>query len=217
MERLSSPELPVDPGVPPGVDVDLAALPPPPRRTRTFAVALLGAAAILAAAVSIALLGDVRFALASDVPVDLGELAHADLQGALADKMVRGNGAIDPAAAVHFSRPFETDDFALAPVVGNPRLWIELRIPEESKGRRAAPLTSFVGRLGRLEQGWLRYRGLASAVPPAALLPPADAWVLVDGEVPHGAAWAIPLAALFGVFAAYGIFSILRILRPLVR
>ena len=61
----------------------------------------------------------------------------------------------------------------------------------------------------------LRHSSLAASVAEVGgIEPPADAWVLVDGEAPASTRWALGLVALFVGFAAFNLYGLFRLLRP---
>jgi hypothetical protein len=197
------------------VDPELASLPRPPRGERLVSVALMIATAVLAAAMAIGLVGDVRYALASAEPDDIGDLARLSADGAENNRFVRATGQLGGTGAIRYERPFEPDSFRLAPVLGNDKVWVEMRVPGSGPPAQFAPPTTFVGRIVRFEDAAFRYRGLARSVHEAtgAVIPP-HAWVLVDGATPTASRWTVALAALFVFFAAYNLVTIARIVRP---
>jgi hypothetical protein len=66
----------------------------------------------------------------------------------------------------------------------------------------------------RFGQAGPRHRGLASALGATTHeRVPADAWLLVDGEGPEAAQWALVLVLAFLGFAAWNTAAIVRIVR----
>jgi hypothetical protein len=197
------------------VDPELVALPRPPRGERILSLGLMVATAVLAAVMAIGLVGDVRYALASAEPDDIGDLARFTPDAAASNHFVRATGHLGGAGAIRYERPLEPDSFRLAPVVGNDKVWVEMRVPGRAVPGNFVPPTTFVGRLVPFEDAAFRYRGLGHSVQEAtgAVLP-AHAWVLVDGATPTASRWTVALALLFVLFAAYNVVTIARILRP---
>ena len=62
--------------------------------------------------------------------------------------------------------------------------------------------------------GAARHRGLERAVEALTKQTvPAGAWLLVDGESPTTARWALGLALMFAGFAVWSVFTTMRLLR----
>jgi hypothetical protein len=198
-----------------GADPELLSLPRPRRRERTVSLVLLGATAILTLAMAINMLGEVRYAFNADVPQDVGDLGRLTPTDALRNRFVRGTGWLGSTGTMRYDRPLERDSFRLAPIAGNDRIWVEMRVPPESDAVRVVPPTAFVGRLLPIDSGGFAYRGLRQSVREvtgAAM--PKEAWLLVDGATPAASRWAAPLVALFAAFAIWNLASIARIIRP---
>ena len=213
------------------VDPELLALPDPPRRERTWTLLVLAVTAVVSIAMALALRPDASYAFASAVPMDLGELRDVS-PGSLADnrfvsaramlgaagaepnRHVRGHGSLGGVLAVRFERPFESDSYRLSPVAGRRDVWVEVRVPEGEETSRYVPPAQFRGRLVRFDAGGLRNRGLRGVIERATGEPvPAAAWLLVDGETPGGAGWAVGLAALFVAFAAWNLGAMAKLVR----
>jgi hypothetical protein len=200
------------------VDPELVELPRPPRFERLVSIALMIATAVLAAVLAVGLAGDVRYALASSDPDDIGDLVHWAPRPEMSNRFVRATGRLGSVGAIRYDRPMDRDSFRLAPVVGNDKMWVEMRVPNGTEsGHFAAPAT-LVGRLMSLQGAAFRYRGLGRSVKEATGtdLPP-DAWVLVDGATPTASRWTVALAVLLVVFAGYSLLTIARIVRPVRR
>ncbi len=219
---LSAPDSPVSSGV----DPELLSLPAPPKRERTAAVVLMAATALAAAWMAVALLAEARYALAPGQPVDVGDLTslHPGHDGGdpqtpgpagsdLANRYVRASGLLGTSGAIRYGRAAEGDSFRLAPVAGNPGLWVEIRVPEGFEGPRFVPPTAFAGRLVPFRKAGVRHVGLAKSVREQTEVPvPDDAWLLVDGSSPRASRWAVALAALFAALAAWNVGGVARVL-----
>lgn len=197
-------------------DPELLALPGPPRAERRLTVVLMGLTALVALVVAHALRGEASYALAPGEPEDLGELASLTPSPRLENRYVRGEGLLGSAGAIRYGRPAEGDSFRLAPVAGNPALWVEIRVPEGFEGPRFVPPTSFAGRLVPLRKAGLRHAWLARTVKDkTGTEVPKEAWLLVDGSSPRSSRWALALAGLFVGFAGWNLLGIVRLLRRL--
>jgi hypothetical protein len=196
-------------------DPELLSLPRPPRVQRTLSLVLMTVTALLALVMTLALAGDVHFAFVSAVPDDVGNLMHFVPDTSMQNRFVRGTGMLSAASAIRYDRPMERDSFRLAPLAGNDKIWVEMRIPEGVEAAQFVPPATFVGRLLPMHSAAFRYRGLGRSireVTGAAVSD--DAWVLVDGATPTSSRWTVALAALFAIFAAYNLVTIARIVRP---
>jgi hypothetical protein len=129
---------------------------------------------------------------------------------------VHAQGQLSVTNAIRYRRPLERDSYRLASVDGNPKLWVQIRVPAGAEDPRFVPPDSFVGRLLPIDELGLRQRGLREAVAEAGLpLPSDDAWLLVDGESPAAVRWAFGLFALLVAFAAFNVIGLVRLARPI--
>jgi hypothetical protein len=84
------------------------------------------------------------------------------------------------------------------------------------EGPRFVPPTSFVGRLVPVASAGLRYRSAREGVEAVGGARVAeDAWLLVDGAAPAGARWAIGVLGMLVAFAAFNVWGLVRLLRPI--
>lgn len=196
-------------------DPELEALAQPRRPGRTVTLAAMAITTVLACLVAFGLWNEAVYAVWSGPPADQGDLAQAQLSSALANRWVRGEALLGTQGAIRYSRPLEGDTFRLAPVAGNDRIWVEVRVPAGHEGPHFVPPTSFVGRLVPMRSAGLRHGALKGEVAAAGgrEIPP-DAWLLIDGESPAGMRWALGLVLLFALFAAFNLFGLYRLLRP---
>jgi hypothetical protein len=197
------------------VDEELASLPGPPRGERRATIALLAVTALASIAMVASLAGDAAFAFAFAGATDLGDLRTAPPAAFVANSYARGEAMLGGAGAIRFEHPFESDWYRLAPVAGRPDVWVELRVPASIGSDRFVPPTSFAGRLVRFDAAGPRHRGLGGAITElTGTQIPKDAWLLVDGEAPGHARWAVALVVLFAAFAAWNALAIARLVRP---
>lgn len=194
-------------------DPELLALPEPRRPGRRLTLATLGLTIVVSLGMAYGLRGEAKYALASGSPAQLGNLAELTPRAELGNTWVQGEALLSSTRAVRYERPLEPDTYRLAPVAGNEKLWVQVRVPSGLEGPRFVPPTSFVGRLMPLDSGGLRYGALADAVTDAGVgsVPP-GAWLLVDGEAPATTRWSLGLVALFLGFAGFGAFGLARLL-----
>lgn len=211
--RMSSSQSPaLASGAPPADDLTELPAPRRPLRRLTFAVMALTAA--FAVFLAIGLRGELVYALRSGAPRDVGELGSFDLDGARPNQWVRGGGALSSTDVVRYFRPLERDGYRLARLEGNPRLWVELRLPPGADGARFVAPGSFVGRLVPSREAGLRYGALAHAVAEAgrpALA--ADTWLLIDGESPRSTRWVLGLFVVLLGFIAFNVIGLVRLSR----
>jgi hypothetical protein len=195
-------------------DPELIALPAPPKHERTATVAMMLLTAIAALWMAIALFGEARYALSAGQPVEVGELAALRPGTELDNRYVRATGLLGTRGAIRYGRAAESDSFRLAPVAGNPELWVEIRVPEGFEGPRFVPPTAFAGRLVPFKRAGIRHARLASEVEEQTEMKVSgDAWLLIDGSSPRASRWAVALTALFLGFAGWNVVGVARVLR----
>jgi hypothetical protein len=201
---------------PPPEDRELAELPPPRRPWRRTTLVTLGAGALASTLLALAVVPDVLYSLRSGEPRELGDLRTAPLGADLGDAWVHGEGQLSVTRAIRYARPLEHDTYRLASVEGNPKLWVQIRVPANEEGPRFVPPDSFVGRLIPMAKLGIRQRGLRDAVGETGLPPPGDdAWLLLDGESPAALRWALGLLGLLGAFAAFNVLGLVKLTRPI--
>ncbi|MEB2312506.1 MAG: hypothetical protein OZ921_09155 [Sorangiineae bacterium] len=208
----ADPQLPAETAL----DPDLEALPEPRRPGRTLTLLVMAVTATLALLLAYALRGEAAYALERGAPLELGELDGFTPRAELANRWVRGEAPLGSNGALRYGRPLDGDTFRLAPVGGNDRLWVEVRVPAELDDPRFVPPSSFVGRLVPFRSSGLGHAGLPDAVAEAAspARVPADAWVLIDDQSPRGTRWALGLVALLLGFAGFNLWGLYQLTRP---
>ena len=197
LERASAGE-PLDP--------ELLELPDPPRRERTWTLALLIITALASVAMVLSLARDAAYAFAPNEPFDAGELLTIHPTDVGQNRLTMAHGMLGASGAIRYERPFEADSYRLAPVAGRSDLWVEIRVPSGQEGARFIPPSLFSGRLVRFDAVGPRHRSLRSYVP-------ATAWLLVDGETPERARWSFALVVLFAGFAVWNAVTFVRLTR----
>ena len=196
------------------VDPELLALPDPPRAERTVTLFILGFTAIAAMAMVFMLARDAVYALTSSTATDVGDLRTSPPTSFRENSFVRAHGMLAAVGAIRYERPFASDTYRVAPVAGRPDVWVEMRVPMGQETARFVPPSAFSGRLVRFDSAGPRHRGLRDAIAAAsgAAVPP-GAWLVVDGETPTDARWAVALVFLFLGFAGWNFLAIQRLVR----
>lgn len=214
MTRRPAAELPPL-AIPVEPDPELEALPAPRRPGRTLTLTTMTVTAVLALGMAWAVRGEASYALHEGPPTALGNLTELEPRAELANTWVQGDALLSSVKAVRYSRPLEEGSYRLAPIAGNDRIWVQVRVPEHMEGPRFVPPTSFVGRLVPFSQAGIRHVDVTEAAERASDgKPPPNAWLLVDGEAPRTTRWALGLVALFLAFGAFNIWGLVRLLRP---
>lgn len=195
-------------------DPELLALPAPPKRELWLTVAVMSITCVAAVLLAWSLRGEAKYALAPGAPQDLGDLTALTPGPANANTYVSGTTKLlGTQGAIKYGRPAESDSFRLAPVAGNEKLWVEIRVPEGFEGPRFIPPSAFAGRLVPFADAGLRHGGLRGTVLDQTGKPvPPDAWILIDGSSPRASRWALALVALFLAFASWNAFGVVRLL-----
>ncbi len=196
------------------LDPELLDLPNPPKRERSMTVGMLVFTAIASLAMVGALRHDASYAFASAQPRDLGDLGAAPPGAFVENGFVRGTAMLGAAHAIRYERPLVSESFRLMPVVGRPNVWVEVRVPAGAENLRYVPPSQFTGHLVRFDSAGPKHRGLASAIRDATgQQVPDAAWLLVEGDSPTSARWAIMLVAMFLGFAAWNLSVSAKLLR----
>lgn len=199
-----------------GTDLELADLPEPRRPWRRATFAAMALVSLISLGLSVNLVPDLVFALNPSPPVELNDLERFRPQSELHNRLVHGEATLSADRAIRYERPMEPDSYRLAEVVGNPQLWVQVRVPAGDEGPHFVPPTSFVGRLVRAHDVSIRQQGLSEAVAQAGLGKlDADTWILIDGEAPQTMRWVFGLLALLLAFAIFNVVGILRLARPI--
>ena len=194
-------------------DPELLALPAPPKRERALTIALMVLTSIAAGLLAWSLRSEASYALASGAPRDMGELSKLGLDPSMGNSYVRGGALLGTQGAIRYGRAAEGDTFRLAPVIGNDKLWVEIRVPEGFEGPRFIPPTQFAGRLVPFSRAGLRHASLRGAVVDKTEVQiPADGWILVDSSSPRASRWALAFVGLFAGFAVWNLFGAARLL-----
>jgi hypothetical protein len=169
--------------------------------------------AVAAIWMSFVLLGEARYALTSGQLLDITNLATLAPTAEIENRYVRASGFLGTTGAIRYGRAAEGDSFRLAPIAGNNKIWVEIRVPEGFEGPRFVPPTNFAGRLVPFKQAGIRHARLPASVQSQTdQQVPDDAWILIDGSSPRASRWAVALVLLFAGFSFWNIAGIVRIL-----
>jgi hypothetical protein len=194
-------------------DPELSALPKPRRPWRSATLVSLCGLGVLALVLLFALRSYIAYSMKGGQPAELGDLKNFSPSSELANSWVHGSGILS-VEAVGYRRPLDGDRFRLAPVAGNPAVWVELREPAGARNEFFVPPDSFVGRLVPLSAPGLRHSDLLDALASTGQkVPSRDAWLLIDGEAPYNSRWVLGLAALLVSFLGFSIWGMWTLLK----
>jgi hypothetical protein len=196
------------------IDQELLDLPDPPKRERSLTVAMLLFTAIASVAMIFALRRDAAYAFSVRDAADLGDLGSAPADAFQQNRYVHGTAMLGAARAIRYERPLQSGSFRLMPVAGRPNVWAEVRVADGEENVRWVPPSSVTGRLVHFDSTGPRHRGLASAVKDTTGQDvPEGAWLLVQGDAPTDARWAVLLIMMFTGFAIWNIGVAAKLLR----
>jgi hypothetical protein len=170
---------------------------------------------VLTVGMVIAVWGDAAYSLRAGSPVPVGNLTELEPRPELGNTWVQGEAIMASEKAMRYARPLESDSYRLAPIAGNARIWVQVRVPSGMENPRFVPPTSFVGRMLPLSDAGIRHAKVVEIARQAnGGTLPAGAWLLLDGEAPSTTRWALGLVVLFLGFAAFNVWGLVRLLRP---
>lgn len=198
-------------------DPELERLPAPrhPWRRTTILTLLLCFGASLA--LLLGLRGEVAYSLILGSPQSVGTLKDLSPGRSISNRWVQAEADLEDHGGIRYARPLESDTFRLVPVLGNPRMWVQVRVPAGLEDEHFVPPTSFVGRLAPLGSLGVRYSALRSAMEDAGWPKgqlPNDAWILIDGESPRAVRWVLALACVLAGFASFSLWAASTAVRP---
>jgi hypothetical protein len=164
----------------------------------------------------VALARDATYALRGGAASALGDLNTVSpaMLAAHENRTVTAEGLLGGVGALRYERPLRDDTFRALPIIGRLDLWVEVRVPAGKEGGRWEPPRSFAGRLERLDAAGPSHRGLRDAIEQATHTSlPSNAWLIVDGDNPGHARWALFLVMVFLACATWNTVAITRIVR----
>jgi hypothetical protein len=190
---------------------DLVTLPAPDRRVRTITLVAMAACALAAGLLAWSLLPEARFVLREPDLVDVGRLADAELRAGEEGSFARAGVAVQDAQTVSFRRTLDPGSWRVARD-GEGR-WVAYLVPDEVAGPRFVPPALVAGRLVRVSEAGVRFRGLEAALERVSGKDEAESWLLVDGEDPNDMSWVLGLEALLAAFVIFNLAGMARLLR----
>jgi hypothetical protein len=196
------------------VDPELLDLPAPPKRERSLVVGLLLFTALASLAMIFALRRDAAYAFSVRDAAEIGDFGAAAPELFAENKYVHGTAMLGAAHAIRYERPLQSGSYRLMPVAGRPNVWAEVRVPSGAENVRWVPPSAVSGRLVKFDAAGPRHRGLADAVKDSTGHDvPKDAWLLIDGDAPTDARYAVLLCMMFAGFAVWNLMVSAKLLR----
>jgi hypothetical protein len=197
------------------IDEELAQLPPPPRAERTWSVVLLSASALGALALAFAFRTEATFALKQGANAELGELGSQVLTPGQA---VSFRATFAATGATQMDRPLTEGSERIVPVLGRDDVWVAVRTSELPQTGRFSPTSAVTGHVVPLATPGAHFRGTWESVTSAlGKAPPANAVLVIQGEVPAGLRWALLLMIACVLFASWNTFTVFQLLRRVKR
>jgi hypothetical protein len=195
-----------------GIDPELIALQAPPQAQRLAALTLMAAAVVAAMGLVLALRGDMRYAMSSAQPADLGDVQQADPGHLVSNSFVRIEGVPTVARAVNFSRGMGAT-YRIFPLAGQRTVYVQM----EATGSEAAYARSeFTGRLVTFGDLGGRYDELSQYMAKELKLPVTrESFVLLADEPPTSFTWTWIVGLLCATFVLLDLFFIVRWFKPL--
>jgi hypothetical protein len=196
------------------VDPELLDLPAPPKRERSMVVGLLLVTALASLAMIFALRRDAAYAFSVRDAAEIGDFGTAAPDLFAENEFVHGTAMLGAAHAIRYERPLQSGSYRLMPVAGRPNVWAEVKVPAGAENVRWVPPSAVSGRLVKFDAAGPRHRGLADAVKDATGTDvPKNAWLLVDGDAPTDARYAVLLCMMFFGFAVWNLTMTAKLLR----
>lgn len=196
------------------VDPELLDLPDPPKRERSLTVAMLLFTAFASLAMIASLRRDAAYAFSVRDAAAIGDFGSAPAEAFAENRYVTGTAMLGAARAIRYERPLQSGSFRLMPVAGRPNVWAEVRVPAGAENVRWVPPEKLTGRLVHFDSAGPRHRGLADAVKDATGQDvPKGSWLLVEGDAPTDARWAVLLVMMFAGFAIWNLGVTAKLLR----
>jgi hypothetical protein len=201
------------PGVegPQPLDPELIALAAPPQGQRVAALTVMAAAVVAMMALLVSLRGDMQYALADPVPVELGNIQNVVVSQLEPNSYVRLAGVPSIARAVRFRRGLGSA-YVVLPLAGQRSVFVQVPDGTPDDFVRA----SYSGRLVTLGNLGRRYAQLATVMQRDAELPVTEeSFVLLVGEQPGDYLWTWLVGAICLLFVGFDVYLIVRWFRPL--
>lgn len=195
------------------VDPELMALPAPPAGRRLATMAVMALAVVVALGLTTMLRHDVAYFFASSAVVDAGEAATLSPATLTSNSYVQVSGTPMASQVVRYRRLLSGETFVVFPLAGQRTVYVHMRESELS-----APSTSYSGRLVTFGEMGGRLDGVRSFFAQQMGAPvTGESFVLLVGESPPTAWWALALTLLCALFVALDVWLLVRWFRPLPR
>lgn len=190
---------------------ELRELPKPKRPVRTVTLALMAVTGLLSLLLAFSLRHEASFATERSAAVELGAFVESSELAAHDGDFVRVRVALADQPTAVFERALESTRYRVTQVA--PERWVIYPVPPQLDGPRFVPPSLVAGRLVRVSDLGVRFRGVKAEMAELGG-GTASGWVLVDGEDPYTMGWVLALEALLISFAAFNLLSLARLLRP---
>lgn len=182
----------------------MASAVPEPRRTlRTATLAVMVVSGLVAGVLAYSIHDDATYALGEQQAIELDALAEAPVEQHDNSYVRARVNLAEP--ATRFSRPLEQAEYRLAKA-GTDR-WVIYAKPEGYAEQRFLPPKLVAGRLVRAADLGARFGSVSRTTG-------GQAWVVVDGDAPHGATWLLGLEAMLLGFVLFNLGGVITVLRP---
>lgn len=195
------------------VDPELLALPAPPAGRRLATMAVMGLAVVVALGLTAMVRHDVAYFFSSTTVSDVGQaatLAPATLQS---NSYVNVAGTPMASQVVRYRRLLSGETFVVFPLAGQRTVFVHM--PES---QLADPVTTYSGRLVTFGEMGGRLDGVRSFFSSELGAPvTTESFVLLVGESPPTAWWALALSVLCALFVVLDLWLLVRWFRPLRR
>ncbi len=193
------------------VDPELLALPAPPAGRRFATMAVMALAVVVAVTLSSMLRHDVAYFFASSAVAEVGEATTLSPGTLTSNSYVHVVGTPMASQVVRYRRLLSGETFVVFPLAGQRTIYVHMRESE-----MAAPGTSYSGRLVTFGEMGGRLDGVRGFFAQQMQAPvTGESFVLLVGESPPTAWWALALTLFCGLFVALDVWLLFRWFRPL--
>jgi hypothetical protein len=195
------------------VDPELLALPAPPMGRRLATMTVMALAVVVALGITAALRHDVAYFFSGGAVVEVGEAASLAPATLRSNSFIRVSGTPMASQIVRYRRLLSGETFVVFPLAGQRTMFVHM--PERAM---AAPTTDYSGRLVTFGEMGGRLDGVQSFYAREMGTPvTSESFVLLVGESPGSAWWALALSVLCVLFVIVDVWLLVRWFRPLPR
>ncbi|GAB4206235.1 MAG: hypothetical protein OHK0013_22730 [Sandaracinaceae bacterium] len=193
------------------VDPELLALPAPPAGRRLATMMVMALAVVVALGIPVALRYDVAYFFSDAAVTSVGEAATLSPGTLRSNTFVEVSGTPMASQVVRYRRLLSGEAFVVFPLAGQRTVFVHM--PE---GEMSTPTTGYSGRLVTFAQMGGRLDGVQAFYAREMSTPvTGESFVLLVGESPGTAWWALALSILCVVFVLLDVWLLLRWFRPL--